>query len=65
MTLQLMVPNMACDACAKNIINAVKTLDGNAVVTADPETKRVGVETETTETAVREALKQAGYPATA
>ena len=65
MTLQLTVPNMACGACAKNITNAVKALDDSAVVTADPETKRVDVKTEATETAVREALKQAGYPATA
>ena len=62
MTLQLTVPNMACDVCAKNITNAVKALDGNATVTADPKTKRVDVETEAAEVAIRAALEKAGYP---
>ncbi|MEM7794089.1 MAG: heavy-metal-associated domain-containing protein [Cyanobacteria bacterium P01_C01_bin.118] len=65
MTLQLTVPNMACDACAKNITNAVKALDTNATVTADPKTKLVDIKTETAEAAIREALEQAGYPAAA
>ncbi len=65
MTLQLTVPNMACDACAKNITNAVKALDGNATVTADPKTKQVDIETETAEASIREALEKAGYPASA
>ncbi|ESA38804.1 heavy metal transport detoxification protein [Leptolyngbya sp. Heron Island J] len=65
MTLQLTVPNMACDVCAKNITNAVKALDSKATVTADPKTKQVDIETETAETAIREALEQAGYPASA
>ncbi|MBT9313624.1 heavy-metal-associated domain-containing protein [Leptothoe kymatousa] len=62
MTLQLTVPNMACDACAKNITNAIKTLDEQATVTADPKTKLVNIETETAEASVRDALEKAGYP---
>lgn len=64
MSLQLTVPNMACDACAKNITNAIKALDTQATVAADPKTKQVNIETETDETSIREVLKQAGYPAT-
>lgn len=63
MTLQLTVPNMACDVCAKNITNALKALDSNATVAADPKTKQVDIETETAEAAVRDALEKAGYPA--
>ncbi|NEZ59503.1 copper chaperone [Leptolyngbyaceae cyanobacterium CCMR0082] len=62
MALQLTVPNMACDVCAKNITNAVKALDSNAAVTADPNTKQVDIDTEVAETAIREALEKAGYP---
>ncbi|MDV3347097.1 heavy-metal-associated domain-containing protein [Leptothoe sp. LEGE 181152] len=62
MALQLTVPNMACDVCAKNITNAVQALDSNAAVTADPKTKQVDIETEAAETSVREALEKAGYP---
>ncbi|MGD1855284.1 MAG: heavy-metal-associated domain-containing protein [Leptolyngbyaceae cyanobacterium] len=65
MTLKLMVPNMACEVCAKNITNAIKTVDTNAAVTADPKTKLVNIETDTAETDIREALKTAGYPADA
>ncbi len=64
MALQLTVPNMACDACAKNITNAIKTLDAQATVTADPKTKLVNIETDTAEASIREALEKAGYPAT-
>ncbi|MBI1241815.1 heavy-metal-associated domain-containing protein [Umezakia ovalisporum] len=62
MTLQLTVPNMACSACANNITNAVKTVDANAIVQADPQTKFVSVETQASETAIKDALAAAGYP---
>lgn len=65
MALQLTVPNMACDACAKNITNAIQTLDAQAAVSADPKTKLVKVETDTAEAAIRDALEKAGYPAAA
>lgn len=63
MKLQLNVPNMACGACAKTITEAVKSVDSSAKVAADPKTKCVDVETEASETSVREAISQAGYTA--
>lgn len=63
MKLQLNVPNMACGACAQTITEAVKTVDSGAKVAADPKTKRVDIETEASETSVREAMSQAGYTA--
>ncbi|MEM6255708.1 MAG: heavy-metal-associated domain-containing protein [Cyanobacteria bacterium P01_D01_bin.156] len=65
MALQLTVPNMACDSCAKNITSAIKTLDAQATVSADPKTKLVDIETETAEASIRAALEKAGYPAAA
>ncbi len=62
MILKLTVPNMACSACATNITNAVKTVDANATIQADPQTKFVSVETQASETAIKEALAAAGYP---
>ncbi|HYW18081.1 MAG TPA: heavy-metal-associated domain-containing protein [Nodularia sp. (in: cyanobacteria)] len=62
MTLKLTVPNMACSACATNITNAVKTVDVNATIQADPQTKFVSVDTEASETAIKDALAAAGYP---
>lgn len=64
MTLQLTVPSMACSACADTITKAVTAIDPAAKVDADPKTKRVVVETQHSETAVKEAITAAGYPVT-
>lgn len=62
MNIKLTVPGMACSACANNITNAVKAIDANAIVDANPQTKLVNVETQVTENAIRQALIAAGYP---
>ena len=61
MTLELKVPDMACDACAKNITQAVLALDSQAIVQADSQTKQVTVETSLSESSVRIAIANAGY----
>jgi copper chaperone len=61
MTLQLTVPNMACLACSETITKALKGLDAAAIVTADPKTKLVTVDTQQSETAVKQAIAIAGY----
>lgn len=62
MALQLKVPSMACSACASTITKAVTGIDPTAKVEADPTTKLVVVETQQSETAVKEAITAAGYP---
>ena len=62
MTLQLKVPNMACSACGDTITKAVKSVDPTATVQADPKTKIVLVETNASETVIKEASTTAGYP---
>ncbi|AFY65274.1 heavy-metal-associated domain-containing protein [Geitlerinema sp. PCC 7407] len=62
MTLELKVPSMACDACAKTIAAAVTQLDPNAAIAADPKTKLVQVETQQSPEAVKAAIAAAGYP---
>lgn len=61
MTLQLTVPNMACSACGDTITKAVKALDADATVQADPKTKQVNIETQASENAVKQAIANAGY----
>lgn len=61
MTLQLMIPNMACSACADTITKAVKAIDPAAEVNADAKTKQVSIDTQADETAIREAIASAGY----
>lgn len=63
MTVQLKVPNMACGACGKTITKAVQSIDPNAEVKTDPKTKQLTVETQASESSVREAIAAAGYPA--
>jgi len=53
---------MACSACASTITKAVQAVDANASIQADPTTKLVSVETQASETAIKEALATAGYP---
>lgn len=61
MTLQLNVPNMACSACSETITKAVINADPAAQVTADTKTKQVTIETQASETAIKEAITAAGY----
>ena len=61
-SLQLIVPSMACSACAETITKAVQTIDSGAKVEADPKTKFVNIETQVSQEAVTEAIVAAGYP---
>jgi copper chaperone len=61
MTLQLKVPNMACSACGETITAAIKAIDPLAVVETDAKTKLVSIETQVSETAIKEAITTAGY----
>jgi copper chaperone len=61
MAIQLTVPNMACSACSDTITKAIKAVDPAAAVQADPKTKLVNVETQAAETAIKQAITDAGY----
>ena len=62
MTIQLKIPNLACEACVKNITKTVVSLDSQALVQADTKTKQVTIETQKSESSIRDALISAGYP---
>jgi copper chaperone len=61
MTLKLTVPNMACSACSETITSAIKAVDPVATVQADPKTKLVNVETQASESVIKQAITDAGY----
>lgn len=63
MTIQLKIPNMACGACGKTIAKAIRSIDPTAEVQTAPKTKQLTVETQASESSVREAIAAAGYPA--
>jgi copper chaperone len=61
MTMQFKVLDMACDACAKTITEAIHNLDSQATVQADTKTKQVTIKTQASESSVKEAIAVAGY----
>ncbi|MGF1600942.1 MAG: copper chaperone [Chloroflexi bacterium AL-N5] len=61
MTLQLTVSDLACSACSDTITKAVKVVDPTAIVEADPQTKQVRIETQASESMVKQAIAEAGY----
>ncbi|BAZ37524.1 heavy-metal-associated domain-containing protein [Nostoc sp. LEGE 06077] len=62
MTIQLTVPKLACSACVNTINTAILKIDADATVKADTKTKTVSVETQASETAIKEAIASVGYP---
>lgn len=66
-TTTLTAPDISCAHCVATVQQAVSALDGVATVEANAETKNVVVKfnpERTTEREIREALDEAGYPAT-
>jgi copper chaperone len=61
MTVQLRVPDMACEACAKTITQAILAIDESASVKADTKTKEVIVETQASAASVKNAIAEVGY----
>lgn len=63
MSLEFVVPKLACGACVNTVTQAIHTLDPQATVEADPKTKQVLITSTQPESALREVLSGAGYPA--
>lgn len=61
--MQLKVEDMSCGGCVSNITEALEKLDANLTVVADLESRSIEVSSTASEAQVREALKNAGYPA--
>ncbi len=64
MTLEFMVPTMACASCGQAIAQAIQAIDPIAIVQADAQTKQVTVQTQTDAAAIAQAIQAAGYPVT-
>ena len=61
MTLQFKVPSIVCDGCAKTVAAAITSLDANAKVDINVETKDVSAETTASEEAIRAAIAAKGH----
>lgn len=62
MTLDLVIPKLACSACVETVTRTVHDLDPAAEVEADPKTKQVRITTNASTEAIYTALSGAGYP---
>jgi copper chaperone len=63
MKLQFKIPEMSCGGCLSTISKVIKTVDANATIQGDPQTKIVLVDTKSAEPEIKAALARAGYPA--
>jgi copper chaperone len=61
--MQLKIEDMSCGGCVSNITEALEALDSNVTVVADLESRSVEVSSTASEAQIREALENAGYPA--
>jgi len=55
------VIDMTCGGCAAAITKAIRNIDPNAIVNADPATKRVNVESQLPASSIADAIAAAGY----
>ncbi|WP_254173455.1 heavy-metal-associated domain-containing protein [Planktothrix pseudagardhii] len=61
MTVEIKVPSMVCQACANTITKAIKSLDAEADVQINLDTKTVNIQGKPSETAVKEAVVSVGH----
>ena len=61
MALELKVPSMVCDGCADTVTKAIKTIDSDAGVNVDLETKAVSVESQASEESIKQAIVATGH----
>ena len=59
--VEVTVPGMSCGPCARAVTNAVQSVDSNAQVDIDLETKRVAIESDAPLTKIAAAIEEAGY----
>lgn len=63
--MQFHIETMKCGGCARSVTKAIQSVDAHATVEADPEARQVVVNSDKPREAFLEALKNAGFPATA
>ena len=61
--MQFHIENMTCFGCARSVTKAIQSVDRAAVVKADPENRKIEVETSAGRAEIESVLVEAGYPA--
>lgn len=60
--MQFHLDDMTCGGCARSVTKAIKTLDPEAQVDANPPARRVEISTTAAREQVVSALREAGFP---
>lgn len=60
--MRLRVERMTCGGCARRVTEAIRSVDPDAAVSAEPRERLVEVRSGLGEAAVLAALAEAGYP---
>lgn len=55
------VPDLACNACVDTITQAIKSIDPQAKIAANPQTKLVEIESELPVATLQAKIAEAGY----
>ena len=63
--IELQLPDMTCGHCVRTVTEVAKRLDPDAQVQTDLGTHTARFETKADEPALRKALEEEGYPASA
>jgi copper chaperone len=61
MSIAIKVPSIACEVCAETIANAIQSQVPDAKIAVDIGTKIVTIDTEKSETSLREIIIAAGH----
>ncbi|NJK50239.1 heavy-metal-associated domain-containing protein [Candidatus Gracilibacteria bacterium] len=59
--IQVKVPSIACEACAKSITQAIKTHESDAEVNVDIDKKVVSVKTKASEESIKQIITAVGH----
>lgn len=62
--MELRIESMTCGGCARSVTRAIRSVDPDARVHADPPSRSVRIETTATQAAILQVLEEAGYPTT-
>ncbi len=64
MSLKLSVPSIGCASCIDTITKAIQSIDALAIISGDPVTKSVDIESQLSEIKIRELIAIAGHRVT-
>lgn len=61
--MQFHIENMTCGGCAKSVTAAIRSVDKDAEISADPPNRMLEVKSGASRAELEAVLQEAGYPA--